>query len=139
MDKYISKVKNDYATLQEEYSNLRQYDVGETGYGGRNNSRVPNDVIEDCHNSLMTVAKEFTQTGFYCSIDYDYTVWIKHLTLSLDFYDSGFENYLTKGRNILDQSLEIVFLREKVYPFLLTTTHNLILKGTEDFNEKNTV
>lgn len=57
----------------------------------------------------------------------------------MDFYDSNFESLITKGRNILDNSLEIVFLREKVYPFLLLQTHNLILKGTQDFNENNIV
>jgi hypothetical protein len=64
--------------------------------------------------------KELSYGGYYSSIDQEYTGWIKHLTISLDFYDSNFEDMLTEGRNILDQSLEIVFLREKVYPFILT-------------------
>ena len=129
MDKYLSKVKADFSQLQEDYSLLLQYDTdNQNGY--QNRSQVPEHVLEDARQAILQYAKEFTKGGFYSSMDFDYTVWIKNLTLSLDFYDTGFENLMTDGKNILDQSLEIVFLREKVYPFLLTETHNLILKGT---------
>lgn len=141
MDKFMSRLKSDYAQLQEDLSHLLRYDTGEdNGYGGsKNKNHVPPEVIEDARQSLLGFCKEFAKGGVYSSLDFDYTVWIKNLTLSLDFFDSGFEDLVTEGKNILEQSLEIVFLREKVYPFLLTSTHNLILKGTQDFDENNTV
>lgn len=81
----------------------------------------------------------FNQDGFFCSIDYDFANWTKHLTISLDYYDQLLQETIDQGSELLKQSLELLFLREKVYPFLLKETHDLILQASDQYWEKNTV
>jgi hypothetical protein len=81
----------------------------------------------------------FNDDGFICSIDYDFANWVKYLTISLDYYDQMLQEAIENGQNLLQQSMELIFLSEKVYPFLLKETHDLILQGSEEFWDKNTL
>lgn len=73
----------------------------------------------DFKKMIIRISKRFKKDGRYLNIDNDYCLWMKGLGLSLNYYNSTFEKELSKSVSAFEDTFELLFLKERVYPYLL--------------------
>ena len=67
-------------------------------------------------------------------MDQDFTLWVKGVSISLNFYNKKFDETTKEAVDIFEETFELLFLKDRVYTFLLVEC----LKGTkeeEDFGD----
>ena len=105
----MKELRGDVKALTEDYQYLERGSLKE-------------NVLRGIQRRINTVVGHFKGEGFYEKMNENYRLWIKGLNLSLDYYDALFEKNFEQCKLILDQSLEFVFLQERVSELLTRFT-----------------
>lgn len=82
--------------------------------------------------TLLTMAKKFGPGGIHTQMDDTWINWIRGLSFSLQTWSNIFGQRLAKAVGLFDDITELLFLSDRVFPFILENVRKLAQESKYD-------